>query len=261
MSAIFSRGERFEALSSSALREREYETVIATEAEHLFPQFWFVRFKATVSSEEGSCKADYALIDKDYRRWWVVEIELAHHSLEGHVLPQVAILANATYGAPEADYLAAQEGRLDAALLHEMMLGRAPDVLVIVNEHVPAWNASLAIYGALVVVVRVYRSNQNRHLLYVEGQLPEVTANLVSRCRRSRLFPKWLEVESPASMGAVSGQGIQIFVEGRAATWTRVDQADMVWLMPTASDPLDPSATTFDLVRVDGERLEFRVVR
>jgi hypothetical protein len=41
-----------------------------------------------LTSEYGSKKPDLALIDRDYRAWWVVEVELAHHSLHHHVLPE-----------------------------------------------------------------------------------------------------------------------------------------------------------------------------
>src|SRR4051812_24691321 len=98
----------------------------------LFPGFVAVPFKSIVSSDSGSARADYALIENGYRSWWVVEVELSTHSLHGHVIPQVSVLANARYGADEARLLAARASHLEERRLVSLMKGLPPRVLVVV---------------------------------------------------------------------------------------------------------------------------------
>ena len=86
--------EWFDQLSSTALYESEYERLLLSNARALFPDYHVVEFKPIIQSEYGTAKPDLALVDRDLRLWWVVEVELAHHSLKGHVLPQVEILTS-----------------------------------------------------------------------------------------------------------------------------------------------------------------------
>jgi hypothetical protein len=93
MARILKDGEWYEPVAPTAVYEAEYQAIIVAQARHLFPDYAVVKFDTIVESERGNGKADLALIDRRYRFWWVVEIELSTHSLGGHVLPQVQILS------------------------------------------------------------------------------------------------------------------------------------------------------------------------
>lgn len=129
----------YDSVSSNSFYEFEYENVILDRASLLFPEYHAVPFKKRVESETGRAIADLALIERSYRKWWVVEIELSHHSLSGHVLPQVDILANANYGTDIAQYLASRSSDLDIGSLENMMRGSQPLVVVIVDRYLPDW--------------------------------------------------------------------------------------------------------------------------
>src|SRR5688572_1513008 len=107
MARILYNDEWFDEIASHGHYEAEFEVVLLQEAQRLFPNYFLVDFKTPVVSESDadSRAADFALIHKTYRGWWVVEVELGHHSFEGHVLPQVRTLARAKYGAPEVEHL------------------------------------------------------------------------------------------------------------------------------------------------------------
>ena len=77
--------EWFDSISSGSYWEAEYENIINNYSEVLLPGYFFVAFKTLIQSEFDARKPDYALIDHQYREWWVVEFELAHHPLK-HVL-------------------------------------------------------------------------------------------------------------------------------------------------------------------------------
>src|ERR1051326_3116272 len=90
--------EWYEGVSSTAYWEAEFENVLLRRADVLFPEYFMVEFKTEVQGDSDIGKPDFALIEKKYRIWWVVEVELAHHSFAGHVLPQVDTFASGRYG-------------------------------------------------------------------------------------------------------------------------------------------------------------------
>lgn len=250
----------FRAISSTALYERDYETILINNAPSLFADFHAVPFKLSMSGRNGAKKADFALIDCSYRGWWVVEVELAHHSFEGHVLPQVEVLIDADYGDEVANHLASQDSSLDVARLAGMVRGEPPSVLVIVNEPRPDWRLPLKALGASLLVVEVYRSELADHVLVADGSFPQMRSDLVSACRRHQfLRTRWV-VEAPGALPAADE--IAIGLDGRDTRWRVFKTADMVLLAPVeASDPLGAAATHVEIVEVDGHRFEFRDLR
>jgi hypothetical protein len=253
MARLLIRGEWFDSVSSTAYWESEYEQLVAQQADALFPSFHLVPFKADVASEYGTAKADFALIDKLYRGWWVIEAELAHHSLSGHVLPQVQKLASGNYGPGHARYLHAQRADLDPVALSEMMKGIQPRVLVVVNSPVPKWQAELRRFDAMVTVLEIFRSGSNEHVLRLNGDYPTPPPDALSRCRWDRSIRRFLVVESPAALGSPAGGIYEIEVEGSMTRWQRIDLKDTVYLNPMKSAAL-PEATAY-LLSNEGGRL------
>jgi hypothetical protein len=258
MATIFRKDVRFDEVAGAAL-EQEYEDLVAGNANQLFPEFAFVPFKISVSDGSRLRKADYALVDREYRTWWVVEIELAHHPFNGHVLPQIEVLSRAMYGEREAEYLKQQEPALDLARLKVMMLGAQPQVLVIVNEPCPHWEPELRIFDARLLSIALFRSDANDYVFLVNGEVPRVRADVLTRCRREPLLRRFWEVESPGALPMPANEPFSVRFAGRTATWRRIDSKDAVYLAPEgASDALGAWTTVVDLVIIEGDRLEFR---
>lgn len=245
---LIAKRELYNRLAGDALSESQYEQLLSQDSHLLFPQHRLVRFRKTVSSEFGTSQADYALIHHAYREWWIVEVELAHHSFSGHVFPQVQCLASAAYGEPEAVYLAAIDASLRLDALTEMMLGAQPRVLVIVNRERREWETALSIFGARVMVAEVYRSSMDAHALFVQGLLPDLTATLVSQCVPEPGLGKFLAVGSPAALVTKHGEMLDIEWEGSTTRWRRMDVKDKVWLYPIAGDGL-PRGVVVELHR------------
>ena len=250
-------GHWYERLAPQSLSEAEFERLVVTNANELYPEYHLVPFRKLVQSAAGDRRADYALIERSFRTWWVVEVELAHHPLNAHVLPQVEVLATARYGPEEANYLARQSG-LPLAKLLETVKGAQPRVFVIVNQQVLDWQAPLAFHKAAIGVVEVYRSELNEHVLRANGDYPHAPGEVLSVCRVDPLLPRFVRVDSPASLGVTNGSSIQIEYEGGVTQWTRTDSFDRVWLSPTGSNPLPLGLGQFELVRGSSGRLIFR---
>ena len=236
---ILFNSEWFDVISSEGQYETDFESIVITHAVDLFPQFHVVKFRAPVESEDGRKIPDLALLDREYRFWWVVEVEMAHHSLASHVLPQVEVFARGKYGEEHADYMAAQSDDLDRVALQDMVKGAQPRVLVIVNRNVPDWIAPIRNIDGLVTVVEVFRSGRNRHILRLNGDYPPAgDSHIASRCRLDSLVPNLLLVDSPAALGVVAGEQVAIEFNGGLTYWSRLDISDNVWLMPSGRNPL-----------------------
>lgn len=254
MARILIGKEWYYGLSSTAYFEVEYENLILSRAAELFPQHHAVPFKKLVESEGGRAIADLALIEKEYRKWWVIEVELAHHSLFGHVVPQVNVLSNANYGEEVAIYLAGQSPQLDANSVRVMMKGHQPEVFVVVNQPVPGWISPLSVYGVRVAVIEVFRSDRNRHVLRINGEYPEPPGDSVSVLRSDPALPRLMMVDSPASLPGTSGDRIQIEYQGNVTEWTRIDARNRVWLAPVKDNPLSTNVK-YELIKTTDGKL------
>ena len=232
----------YEPVSSEGQFEKDFEDVIQSRANSLFPDYHVVPFKIRVESEEGRKIPDLALIDRKYRYWWVVEVEMAHHSLYGHVLPQVEVLTRGRYTQHHCNYLTNKYNVLDPSALSDMVKGLQPRILVIVNQNVPDWVEPIHRLDGLVTVVEVFRSNRNQHILRLNGDYPTaIDANFVTACRLDDAMSRLLQIHSPAGLGIANGQSISIKYNDGLTTWSRLDTLEDVWLIPQGRNPLSPS--------------------
>ena len=255
---LFIEGKRFEALASTALHEHEFQALIVQHAAALFPGLLVVAFNKTVYYAGEGKKADLAIIDPGYRRWWVGEVERAHHSLHGHVLPQVAILARAKYGDGEAEWLADHHASLDRDALRAMMRGTQPEVVVIVNAPSPGWVEPLR-PDARLMIVELFRSELGRYILRQNGVDLEILGDELSVCAVEPMFPRMLAVESPASILHRGEEALEIEFAGTVAEWCVIRGADRVWLSPRRGSPF-PDAHRLRLVEGTAGRLVFEVL-
>ncbi len=239
--------EWFDQLSSTALYESEYERLLLSNARALFPDYHVVEFKPIVQSEYGTAKPDLALVDRELRLWWVVEVELAHHSLNGHVLPQVEILTAGHYGSSEAELLTQSIPELDSEAASDLVKGAQPPVLVIVNHARSGWHEAIAQLGASLMIAEIFRSGRNAHAIRVNGTYPTIAGDFVSDCILDRSLPGLLVVQSPARLDASQGARLEIEISGTITQWTRLDVQDRVWLKPHGGDPLEGRRGPFRL--------------
>ena len=254
MPRLFQEGKSYDAVSSTTFRENEYQQLLLQHAPSLFPDLIFVPFHKVVYADGVGKAADFAAIDPQFRRWWVIEAELVHHSLENHVLPQVLTLANAHYGAPEAQWIAQHNPDLDEEALRHLMLGEQPGVMVVVNRVQLDWIAPLKPW-AEVMVVEVFRSDNDRLILRQNGAEPDVPRDVLSLCRIDPAMPRLLIVESPAPLLALGDDRVlRLDYEGELTEWNLLETSDKVWLSP-ARKSIFPSERFLNLVRLPEDRL------
>ena len=241
MSKLLVNGDWFDSLSHGQY-ETDFEALVKSRANQLFPEHYTAPFRALVETESDAKIPDLALIEKSYRSWWVVEVEMAHHSLRGHVLPQVEVFANGKYGIEHARYLVEKCSELRIDRLLEMIKGAQPRVMVIVDQNCPAWIEPLRHHDAILAVVEIFRSRNNEHILRINGESPaSFPGHLITTCQLDPLLPRLLRLDSTAALSNQGGARISILYSGGLTEWQRIDARDNVWLCPVGRNPLSPN--------------------
>ncbi|HET7569928.1 MAG TPA: hypothetical protein VFK96_05005 [Gammaproteobacteria bacterium] len=238
MARLLINNEWYDEVCPGALYESEYERILVQHADSIYPEYHVCPFKKTVYSDDSSAKPDLALINRDYRDWWIIEVETATHSLNGHVLPQVRTLSRARYGSEEAGYLCDKNTYLDRTKVEEMLKGAPPRILVVVNRLQPKWEPLLRQHDAEMAVVEIFRSETNRAVFRVNGYHPTCPTELISRCLFDKILPGFMVVESPAILPRTD-EILKIRYAGAMTYWRRLDAEDKVWLIPERANPLD----------------------
>ena len=252
MARILHNDEWYEEISSQGLYERDFENILKREAANLFSDYHLVPFKKIVYSEEEGRKPDFALIHKSYVTWWVIEVELAHHSFESHVLPQVRTLAWARYGVSEAEYLCDQDPNLDKTSVIEMLKGKQPRVLVIVNAPVKGWADQLRLFEAILAICQVFRSRLDRYALRINGDYPSVDETVLTTCKCVPMLPRMLEIDSPASLPK-RGE-ILLYHNEEATSWERTETLGQVYLFSLGDHNLR-SGQTYRILQYGSRKL------
>lgn len=246
----------YEPIESAALYEREFESILLQKTAAIFPGYFAVSFKKTIQSDYDSAKADYALVAKSYSEWWVVEVELGHHSLTGHVLPQIQTLRNGTYGYDVGSYLVSKNPGLDQNRTEDLIRGRSPRVLVVVDRPRPTWTPELKSAGAELAVFEIFRSEFNQHVFRLNGFVPQLDGDVLSACHIDRMMPFLIRLESPAALTFDDDGKIEIAHDGRVMQFSKLDTKDAVWLAAIQRNPLQ-AGTLYNIVREPDGSLAF----
>ena len=231
MARLRHKDEWFIEIDPQAFFETEFEAVILQNVHLLCPDAVLVPFKQTVfSSEYESKRPDLALIDKEYRFWWVIEVELASHNLAGHVIPQTRVLVDGRYGDEHVDALIRADASLDRVRLEAMMRGEPPRVVVISNRYHERWERELTAIGVAYSVFNVFRSTLNNDIFLFDGRLPEESGDQITILTPAKGIPRFFRVHSPGALPVETGKSLSMLVNGRQTSWRRVDIKNQCFL-------------------------------
>ena len=86
MARLLVDGRWFDPIQADSVYESDLEDLIIAHSASLYPNFWVIKYKRMVQSEYGTAKPDLAFIEKNYRTWYLCEVELGTHDLSGHVI-------------------------------------------------------------------------------------------------------------------------------------------------------------------------------
>jgi hypothetical protein len=258
---IFFKERWFNSVRSNSWNESDFENLVISKAGDLFPGWIPVKFKADVVGPDGVTKRpDLALIDPQYRKWCVVEVELAHHDLHGHVLPQIEVFCSGSYGEEHAQHLKRQDDGLDLRRMTQMMHGLTPEVLVVVDRPDTNWKKPLSQAGALLGIIEPFRGPNDEILFRINGDEVELPGQLLTRC--NRYLRRFWKVHSPATLPLSTRDDgcLEIEVAGLPVLWNRVNLANSVMLTAVGHGDAMDGISLADIVSEDDGSLRFVTV-
>ena len=238
MSRILHNNIWYTPVDSMSMYESAYESKILSQSEYLFPGYFCYYFKKSVGSIYGTAIPDLVLIDKQYREWIIVEVELEHHSLQGDVLDQVVKFAAGEYTEAHATYLLEKHPELDENRLKTLVRGTQPRISVFVPVQKPEWWRILLQYNATIAVIEVWEDDTGRSLLRISGDQPIAkSSKFLSNVFRDRNMSKALKVENPAVLPLKDK--IRITFDGLSSEWVIIRSKNSAWILPSGRYPLD----------------------
>lgn len=258
--------EWFQQLSLNALPEAHFEELLIQNSDMIRQDAWVVRFKRKIFAQGSAARADLAIIDHEYREWFVVEVEMRRHSLYEHVLPQVRTLRDGYYGPQEAEYLVRHLPVLDVDRTNNLVRGHSPKVVVIADRADAWWGDVLNGADIQFITMEIFKSDLNRYIFSLDGGLPQRAADLVSYCTYNSMLPRQLLVESPAALPVCHSEALTTVFEGQAIEWSRIDTKDYCYLRTRGPIRLragaryallrgDDGSTILKIVGARGERV------
>jgi hypothetical protein len=165
--SIYTHYQRFDRIE---LSEDAYEQLLKSFSPRIFPGYRWYEFKPPIASPHGIAHPDAALLSNAGEDWWVVEVELARHSVDGHIDLQLMKLREGWYGPAEFEYIVRRHA--EAADLTSRLNVRAPGFLVICDDISTALERAAARNDFDLLHILPFRSGTRLYAASVEGRNP-----------------------------------------------------------------------------------------
>lgn len=233
--------------------ESEFEYAAARVLSCLYKGYQCIVFTGGFRYDGQTFRPDLALIADDRSHWFVIEVELISHSLDGHVLPQVRAFA---YGTPEPDCITilARELGIGPTQAKTMLEYIPRAVAVIANRRDERWAVTLHAHNVQFLTVSLFRSPAGIEAVELDGGLAVVSKSLgfgaYHATDRSIRFPRTVELPR---------EEIQVDDPfGAPSTWSVVEAGDGVWVTKKHGVPAIEDGSWVQIVRAVDGRLILR---
>jgi hypothetical protein len=161
----------YELCDSSGVKEIEFQEVATRLVSRLYPDSIVFPFHPNVRFDDAVWQPDLAIVDRQLRYWFVVEVEISTHHLEKHVLPQVTAFSEGVYSDDAAKQLSDGVGisHNEARTLLSMI---PRDIVVLSNRINENWTRKLASVGVQIMAITTYRNVTTAQAVHrVDGEL------------------------------------------------------------------------------------------
>ena len=207
--------------------ESEFEAQVLRVSKELMPGFAMANWKPLIKDWHGhGARPDLAMLSHDLESWYVVEVELASHSISTHIAPQLETLRHGVYDSSIVRSL--QEAfPSEGAEALTRMVRREPGLLCIVDQYTDRIWRACRDAGFELAVFEPYLGVQGGWAVLVErlpGELGNTSVPSAYYLRRgSRLgginivmllprnFPaSFQKVRVPVAPGSSDYQSVQV---------------------------------------------------
>jgi hypothetical protein len=243
----------FEIWDADAARETEFELIVAKALMCIYPAYHCFPFGGTFKLEDNVSRPDIALVAKDMSHWFVVEVELISHSLDGHVLPQVRTFR---YGEPQPDCISvlSKELSMDRSQIKTFLMTVPRTVAVIANKRHRDWEISLRSLEVQLLTVSAFNSPTGVQAVEVDGRLIAQQEHLgfgqYSATDRSLRFHQAVQLPNGEIM-------VDDFT-GSGSMWTVTRDASYAWVTKNQGTPDLVNGAFVQMIRVFGGRFSIK---
>lgn len=236
--------------------EVEFEAAAVRVLSCLYSNYQCIVFTGGFRYEDRISRPDLALVANDFSHWFVIEVELASHSLTTHVLPQVTAFR---YGEPLPDCATILERELAiSAERARTLVAHVPrSVVVIANRRDQTWETSLAAHNVQYGVVSMFRTAEGTEAIEFDGTLEVWEQNLgfgtYSAIDRSLKFPTQV---------ALPNGDVQIAdSSGAPGTWNVRRDERFAWITKERGTPSIPDGAFVQLRRTYNGAISIKIPR
>ncbi|MFM8234244.1 MAG: hypothetical protein ACKN9J_04050 [Holophagaceae bacterium] len=156
--------------------EKQYQLKIINNADILFPNYICVAAEPSISTGKDMGgevrKPDLFLIHKEYKKWYVAEVELSHHDLMGHVVNQIQVFHKGEYNKPDVIQCILNsdtKNLLDHSQFANL-IKEVPQVCIIVDRVTKEWQSVLKKYDPTFIEVRFYSEFAKDMYIMIDGE-------------------------------------------------------------------------------------------
>lgn len=244
----------FHLVDPTQFIEVDFEAEVVKALSCLQPDYLCGVFAGAFVLEGERRMADLALIHKTLSHWFVVEVELAAHSFEHHILPQVRCFR---YGEPESSCItslvrAFSELKRDQA---QALLYYVPRYVAVVgNLPDPSWTAALSAADVQHLTVSVYRNRNGRSAHEIEGRLT-VRAESLGFARYSAI-DNCLRI--PKGCGVPVGKIQMVDQFSNLADWTVQEDMGVLWICKDRGSALIEHDSFVQIIKTFDGRISIR---
>ena len=115
--------------------ESQFEEQVLRVAGALMPSYKAASWKPLIRDWHGhGAKPDLAMVSNDLESWYVIEVELASHSISAHIAPQLETLRNGVYDGTLLPHLQRSFPTANTESLARLVR-REPGLLCIVDQY------------------------------------------------------------------------------------------------------------------------------
>ena len=224
--------EWYDEIDPNSFYEKDLENTILSKMKSVFPNYFGVPFSLKISNTDGETSVpDFVLIRKDYKEWYVVEVEMSRHSWDTHVEKQVRVFSSGIYPKDKvAEYIYDKDKSLLLESLKFMIDNYPPKVLVIVNEHMPEWEEKIRKYDSYLSVFQIYKGTNGVDVFRVAGDTPLIVKDK-SHCAFLKGGSNILEVYSPSIFKEMPDNILEITYNGKKTKWKIMSEKDRLFLI------------------------------
>ena len=209
--------------------ESDFERQIKQYLDEIFPAYYSFPLKKEVKYIGSKKKPDMGLLRKDFKEWWVIEIELENHSFL-HVKSQVETFQMGEYNSILfANYIQQKikilhNEDLNVEIIRKLINDTSPKILVIVDKEKSDWKAEFSKLDINVCTMQSYKAYDGKLAYRLVGEYPYLEQSN-SHCRYHKAFKNTLEIHNPAILDGYLIDTLEILFDGRLTLWKINDMA------------------------------------